>query len=370
MKIEQVKAQFAGGRFEVDGATRILKCNGKELDDLPPQPVTVLCYLIANRNRYISNNELINFLDVTDERSIHKAVSRLRKALGEMRTLIKNKARCGYRFYGEVNLFPPSPASPVAVIDSSEVPSSEIDSLNQVLYPRSEMVRRNSSDNTAVKTDDESEERMDDRNTRRQPGVSPDRQLQQLACFAFQLGYTLVEMGRYAQGAGMSAELSETVSPMFQVNRATAERLCKFLEIDPFPALSLETFDQSLIFSYYNSMLGASPFAVVDSYQIGRNVARILVHLIPDFAAFTVQGESRATKFLQLAHEDLEQISSAWRRLFHDRRSVVIERIQSRLEAIKDTELSLDNVGPLVSECNDLGDALKLEFEHNCKMAM
>lgn len=104
---DQVQVRFADGRFEVDGKTCILTCNGKELD-LPPQPVAVLCYLIAFRDRYISNDELKNFLDVTEDRSIHKAVSMLRQALGEMRTLIKNKARRGYRFEGPVTPVAPS----------------------------------------------------------------------------------------------------------------------------------------------------------------------------------------------------------------------------------------------------------------------
>jgi DNA-binding winged helix-turn-helix (wHTH) protein len=94
------------GAFELDRSGRSLRLNGRELG-LQPQVFDVLCFLVDNRQRVVSKEELLETLwpgVVVTESSLQRAISVARAALqqGGLKNAIRNYARRGYRFELEV----------------------------------------------------------------------------------------------------------------------------------------------------------------------------------------------------------------------------------------------------------------------------
>lgn len=90
------------GAFELDKGGRSLRLNGRELA-LQPQVFDVLWFLVDNRERVVSKDELLETLwpgVVVTESSLQRAVSVARTALqqGGLKNAIRNYARRGYRF--------------------------------------------------------------------------------------------------------------------------------------------------------------------------------------------------------------------------------------------------------------------------------
>ncbi len=90
------------GAFELDKSGRSLRLNGRELG-LQPQVFDVLWFLVDNRERVVSKDELLETLwpgVVVTESSLQRAVSVARAALqqGGLKNAIRNYARRGYRF--------------------------------------------------------------------------------------------------------------------------------------------------------------------------------------------------------------------------------------------------------------------------------
>lgn len=108
---------FRFAAFELDRGRRALLLEGRELP-LQPRVFDLLVYLIDNRNRVVSKDELLEALwpgVIVTEGSLQRAVSLARAALqqGGLDSAIRNYARRGYRFdIGDVKTTagPESPA--------------------------------------------------------------------------------------------------------------------------------------------------------------------------------------------------------------------------------------------------------------------
>jgi DNA-binding winged helix-turn-helix (wHTH) protein len=93
------------GAFELDKGCRALRLEGRELA-LQPRVFDLLCYLVDNRDRVVSKEELLDALwpgVVVTEGSLQRAVSLARTALqqGGLGEALRNYARRGYRFMHE-----------------------------------------------------------------------------------------------------------------------------------------------------------------------------------------------------------------------------------------------------------------------------
>ena len=97
--------QFAG--YSVDVDRRELR-HGAELIDIGPQVFDLLVYLIRNRDRVVSKDDLLDAVwdgRIVSESTITSRINAVRHAIGDTgadQTLIKTIARKGFRFIGEV----------------------------------------------------------------------------------------------------------------------------------------------------------------------------------------------------------------------------------------------------------------------------
>jgi TolB-like protein/DNA-binding winged helix-turn-helix (wHTH) protein len=98
---------FVFGDFRLDTESQILSENEREIH-LPKRPFNVLSYLIENRERIVSRDELLDkFWDgheVYDD-ALRKAVGTIRKALNDLEKppkFIETRYGSGYRFIGSV----------------------------------------------------------------------------------------------------------------------------------------------------------------------------------------------------------------------------------------------------------------------------
>lgn len=102
--------------FEIDEATREVRTGGRALS-LQPRVFDVLVYLVRNRQRVVSKDELLDaaWPDVTvADGSLQRAVSLARHALGEAgaENAIRTYSRQGYRFCAEAAGEGTGPAPP------------------------------------------------------------------------------------------------------------------------------------------------------------------------------------------------------------------------------------------------------------------
>jgi DNA-binding winged helix-turn-helix (wHTH) protein len=100
-----VPFQFSG--YSVDVDRRELRC-GAELIDIGPQVFDLLVYLIRNRDRVVSKDDLLDAVwegRIVSESTLTSRINAARHAIGDTgadQTLIKTIARKGFRFIGEV----------------------------------------------------------------------------------------------------------------------------------------------------------------------------------------------------------------------------------------------------------------------------
>jgi TolB-like protein/DNA-binding winged helix-turn-helix (wHTH) protein len=93
--------------YVIDGATRELR-RGSEPVALEPQVFDVLLYLVQNRDRLVTKDDLIAAIwngRIVSESTLSSRINAARKAIGdsgEQQHLIKTYARKGFRFVGEV----------------------------------------------------------------------------------------------------------------------------------------------------------------------------------------------------------------------------------------------------------------------------
>src|SRR5262245_60448629 len=93
--------------FSLDADRRELRC-GRDLVAIEPQVFDVLQYLISNRNRVVSNDDLIGAVwqgRIVSEATVSTRMNAVRRAIGdsgEQQRFIRTIARKGYRFVGEV----------------------------------------------------------------------------------------------------------------------------------------------------------------------------------------------------------------------------------------------------------------------------
>ena len=98
---------FKFDRFSLDADRRELRC-GRDLVAVEPQVFDVLQYLIGNRDRVVSNDDLIEAIwhgRIVSEATVATRMNAVRRAIGdsgEQQRFIRTIARKGYRFVGEV----------------------------------------------------------------------------------------------------------------------------------------------------------------------------------------------------------------------------------------------------------------------------
>jgi len=98
---------FQFGGYSVDVDRRELR-RGAELIDIGPQVFDLLVYLIHNRNRVVSKDDLLDAVwegRIVSESTLTSRINAVRRAIGDTgadQTLIKTIARKGFRFIGEV----------------------------------------------------------------------------------------------------------------------------------------------------------------------------------------------------------------------------------------------------------------------------
>jgi pimeloyl-ACP methyl ester carboxylesterase/DNA-binding winged helix-turn-helix (wHTH) protein len=99
---------FVFGDYSLDAGRRELWC-GSALVELEPQVFDLLVYLIENRDRVVSKDDLIASVwhgRIVSESTLTSRITAARKAIGdsgEQQALIRTMARKGIRFTGEVS---------------------------------------------------------------------------------------------------------------------------------------------------------------------------------------------------------------------------------------------------------------------------
>jgi len=108
--------RFDFGNFALDTDKRELTC-GPELISIGPKVFDVLVYLIENRDRVVSKDELLDAVwggRIVSESTLTSHINAVRKAVGDTgaeRNLVRTLPRKGFRFVGEVATGRPQPAA-------------------------------------------------------------------------------------------------------------------------------------------------------------------------------------------------------------------------------------------------------------------
>jgi TolB-like protein len=131
--------QLAFGDCVLDGRRRELR-RGAEQISLEPQVFDVLLYLVQNRDRVVTKDDLIaavwDGLIVSDS-TLTSRISAARKAVGdtgEQQALIKTYARKGFRFVGDVRIGGEvegngRPPEQTPTVSAESIPGADVDSL-------------------------------------------------------------------------------------------------------------------------------------------------------------------------------------------------------------------------------------------------
>src|SRR6266705_1800138 len=101
----QLHKKYLVGEFLIEPEKRLITRDGESVH-LPNKPFQVLLYLIENRDRVVTREELLDRFwdgkDVYDD-TLRKSVGAIRKALGdrsECARFIETRHREGYRYVG------------------------------------------------------------------------------------------------------------------------------------------------------------------------------------------------------------------------------------------------------------------------------
>ena len=93
--------------YSLDLALRELRCDGQSIH-VEPQTFDVLHYLVTNRERVVSKDDLIAEVwkgRIVSESTLSSSITTVRKALGdssESQRFIRTIPRKGFRFVGDV----------------------------------------------------------------------------------------------------------------------------------------------------------------------------------------------------------------------------------------------------------------------------
>lgn len=99
--------QFTFGRYQLDPALRELRCDG-EVVHVEPQVLDLILHLVRNRERVVSQNELLDALwhgRCVSESTFRSRINAARTALGDSgkrQCFIRTLPKRGFRFVGEV----------------------------------------------------------------------------------------------------------------------------------------------------------------------------------------------------------------------------------------------------------------------------
>ena len=111
--------QFLFGDYSLDVGRRELR-RGQHLVDVEPQVFDLLVYLVRNRDRVVTRDDIFAAVwggRVVSESTLSSRITAVRKAIGdsgEQQALIRTAARKGIRFIGEVSEQTEGPAQPIA----------------------------------------------------------------------------------------------------------------------------------------------------------------------------------------------------------------------------------------------------------------
>jgi DNA-binding winged helix-turn-helix (wHTH) protein/predicted ATPase len=133
--------RFSG--FEVDDGLYQLSCGGEPLE-MQPKVFDLLLYLIANRDRVVSREELLEQVwegVVVNEEALTRAVHAARTALGDdggQQHIIRTVRRRGLRFVADVaegaaHVAPAAPAEPSAALPDRAEPESSFIGRRRIL---------------------------------------------------------------------------------------------------------------------------------------------------------------------------------------------------------------------------------------------
>ncbi len=111
--------QFVFGDYSLDVGRRELR-RGQNLVQLEPQVFDLLVYLVRNRDRVVTRDDIFAAVwggRIVSESTLSSRITAVRKAIGdsgEQQALIRTAARKGIRFIGEVSEQTEGPAQPIA----------------------------------------------------------------------------------------------------------------------------------------------------------------------------------------------------------------------------------------------------------------
>jgi len=111
--------QFVFGDYSLDVGRRELR-RGQNLVQLEPQVFDLLVYLVRNRDRVVTRDNIFAAVwggRIVSESTLSSRITAVRKAIGdsgEQQALIRTAARKGIRFIGEVSEQTEGPAQPIA----------------------------------------------------------------------------------------------------------------------------------------------------------------------------------------------------------------------------------------------------------------
>lgn len=126
---EEARMQHAFDDYILDGTRRELT-RGAEQISLEPQVFDVLLYLVENRDRLVTKDDLIAAVwngRIVSESTLTSRITAARKAVGdsgEQQALIKTYARKGFRFVGDVRTGRESAGDPVSSERVQTVPAT------------------------------------------------------------------------------------------------------------------------------------------------------------------------------------------------------------------------------------------------------
>jgi pimeloyl-ACP methyl ester carboxylesterase/DNA-binding winged helix-turn-helix (wHTH) protein len=111
--------QFLFGDYSLDVGRRELR-RGQHLVDVEPQVFDLLVYLVRNRDRVVTRDDIFAAVwggRIVSESTLSSRITAVRKAIGdsgEQQALIRTAARKGIRFIGEVSERTEGPTKPIA----------------------------------------------------------------------------------------------------------------------------------------------------------------------------------------------------------------------------------------------------------------
>ncbi len=103
------------GKFELDDSTRELRKDGQRVD-VEPKAFEMLVFLLANRDRAVGKDELLNELwphQIVSETALTRSVMKARRAVGDdssTQAVIRTLHGHGYRWVAELEASQPAPA--------------------------------------------------------------------------------------------------------------------------------------------------------------------------------------------------------------------------------------------------------------------